>query len=62
MRHPMENKRLSEATAEATEEFYAWVDSLPLDEAFTALRGLREYEKDVQKELFEVDGYIKYED
>lgn len=62
MRHPMENESLSEATAEATEEFYSWIADMPLDEAMTALRGLKEYEREIQKELFEVDGYIKYED
>ena len=56
------NENLSEATAEATEEFYSWVADMPLDEAMTALRGLKEYEREIQKELFEVDGYIKYED
>ena len=56
------NERFSEATAEATEEFYSWIADMPLDEAMTALRGLKEYEREIQKELFEVDGYIKYED
>jgi len=58
----MENERLSEATAEATEEFYMWVDSLPLEEAMTALRGLKQYEKDVQAELFKAQGRVRYED
>jgi hypothetical protein len=56
------NENLSEATAEATEEFYSWIADMPLDEAMTALRGLKDYEREIQKELFEVDGYIKYED
>lgn len=58
----LNNESLSEATAEATEEFYSWVENLPLDEAMTALRGLKEYEEAIQKEQFRVDGYIKYED
>jgi len=62
MRHLMSHPELSEATAEATEEFYSWIADMPLDEAMTALRGLKEYEREIQKELFEVDGYIKYED
>lgn len=33
-----------------------------LDEAMTALRGLKEYEEAIQKEQFRVDGYIRYED
>lgn len=47
---------------DSLEEFYDWIESLPLDEADTALKGLLEYEKDIQKELFEVDGYIRFED
>ena len=47
---------------ESLEEFYNWIESLPFDEADTALKGLLEYEKDIQKEQFRVDGYIKYED
>ncbi len=58
----MERPELSEATAEATEEFYSWVENLPLDEAMTALRGLKEYEEAIQQELFRLDGYVKYED
>lgn len=44
------------------EEFYDWIESLPLDEADTALKGIREYEKAIQQEQFRVDGYIRYED
>lgn len=62
MRHPMENESLSEATAEATEEFYAWVADMPLDEAIVALRGIKQYEKDVQAELFRTQGRVRYED
>ena len=62
MRHPMENESLSEATAEATEEFYSWIADMPLDEAMTALRGIKQYEKDVQAELFRTQGRVRYED
>lgn len=47
---------------DSLEEFYDWVESLPLDEADTALKGLLEYEKAIQQELFRLDGYVKYED
>ena len=62
MRHPMSHPELSEATAEATEEFYAWIADMPLDEATTALQGIKQYEKDVQAELFRTQGRVKYED
>lgn len=62
MRHPMENESLSEATAEATEEFYSWIADMPLDEAMTALRGIKQYEKDIQAELFRTQGRVRYED
>jgi len=39
------------------EEFYNWVESLPLDEADTALKGLLEYEREIQKELFHQYGW-----
>lgn len=47
---------------ESLEEFYNFIESLPLDEADTALLGLLEYEREIQKEQFRIDGYIKYED
>lgn len=58
----MENESLSEATAEATEEFYSWIADMPLDEAMTALRGIKQYEKDIQAELFRAQGRVRYED
>ena len=47
---------------DSLEEFYDWIESLPLDEADTALKGLLEYEKVIQQELFRLNGYVKYED
>jgi hypothetical protein len=47
---------------DSLEEFYDWIESLPLDEADTALKGLLEYEKAIQQEQFRIDGYIRYED
>jgi hypothetical protein len=47
---------------DSLEEFYDWIESLPLEEADIALKGLLEYEKAIQQEQFRVDGYIKYED
>lgn len=48
--------------ATSLEEFYNWIESLPLEEADTALKGLLEYEKAIQQEQFRVEGYAKYED
>ena len=62
MRHLMNHPELSEATAEATEEFYSWIADMPLDEAIVALRGIKQYEKDVQAELFRTQGRVRYED
>lgn len=56
------NESLSEATAEAVETFYDYINSLTLDEAMTALRGIKQYEKDVQAELFRAQGRVRYED
>jgi hypothetical protein len=56
------NENLSEATAEAVEDFYSWIADMPLDEAMTALRGIKQYEKDVQAELFRTQGRVRYED
>ncbi len=44
------NESLSEATAEAVEEFDSYIANLPLDEAITALRGIREYAEALQSE------------
>ena len=44
------NESLSEATAEAIEDFYSWVADMPLDEAMTALQGLREYQEVIMEE------------
>ena len=52
----LNNEGLSEPRA-SLEEFYNWVESLPLDEADTALKGLLEYEKEIQKELFHQYGW-----
>lgn len=38
----MEHPELSEATAEAVQEFDSFIANLPLDEALTALHGLQE--------------------
>ena len=62
MRRLMSHPELSEATAEATEEFYSWIADMPLDEAMTALRGIKQYEKDIQAELFRTQGRVSYED
>lgn len=56
------NENLSEATAEAVEEFYSWIADMPLDEAMTALRGIKQYEKDVQAERDIRAGHLRYED
>lgn len=58
----MSHPELSEATQEAVETFYDYINSLTLDEAMTALRGIKQYEKDVQAELFRAQGRVRYED
>lgn len=57
-----ENESLSEATAEATEEFYNWIADMPLDEAMTALRGIKQYQKDIQAERDIRAGHLRFED
>lgn len=55
------NEQPPDVSTDATAEFFAWVDSLPLDEAIVALEGLKQYEQDIARERFNVEGYIKYE-
>lgn len=43
-------------------EFYAWVESLPVDDAHTAIRGLVEYAEAIQAERDIRQGHLRLED
>jgi hypothetical protein len=45
---------------ECIEIFEHFLDELPFDEAVTAVQGLRAYQQEAQKELFEVMGWEHY--
>lgn len=48
------------AADECKEIFEQHVDELPFDEAVEAIRGLRNYLKEAQRELFEVKGWERH--
>lgn len=43
-------------------EFYAWVESLPVDDAHTAIQGLVEYSEAVLAQRDIRQGHLRYED
>ena len=45
---------------ECKEEFEKYLDELPFDDAIIAVRGLRDYLKEAQRELFQVEGRQRY--
>ena len=57
-----EHPELSEAVAEAVEEFDTYMAELPLNDAMTALQGLVEYQRAIQDELDIRQGHLRYED
>ncbi len=55
----------AELVAQETDEvreFYAWVESLPVDDAHAAIQGLVEYTEAVQAERDIRQGHLRYED
>ncbi len=57
----MESNRSLEPHIEALNEFYGWIDSLPVEAIETALRGLKEYATVVFSERDIIAGRIKFE-
>lgn len=47
---------------ECQEIFEQFIDELPFDEVVTAVRGLREYQQQAEKELFKVMGWEQFID
>lgn len=45
---------------ECSEIFQQHVDNLPFDEAVEAVRGLKKYIEEAQKDLFQVEGRGRY--
>ncbi len=47
---------------ESLQEFYEWIEALPLDEADMAIRGIRAYEEDILREQDIRQGHVRFED
>ena len=47
---------------EAVQEFYEWINALPIKDAELAIKGIEAYQDDVQAELFRTQGRVRYED
>jgi len=57
----MESASPLEPHIEALNEFYSWIDTLPVNEAETAIRGLREYAEVISHEQPIEVGRLRYE-
>ena len=51
-----------EPAQEAVQEFYEWMESLPIKDAELALKGIEAYQDDVQAERDIRSGHLRLED